>query len=337
MSDEHHKLDLGDKPEKMAAPSGWDYLSDGGCIRCVFSTAKRVKMGMSANTGKQDVRVLWFVEQVAPEKFEARRINAHNVPAGESEFIPMHKLVNEFTPQIAFYEEDVLPAMLALEDKLDQGDDLRQEGKLYSAEMEYGDALKMDERNVRALFGLGLIFAGRKEVDRTRGLLSELINVKAAFVGKNQHLFNEFGIALRKAGLFDEAVAYYSRALEYVDDDEHLYYNLARSHYENGSWEECIESLLLSNKLNPDLALSCNLFELIVGLANDKKRLARYGKPPVPPEVADLARKALSMQSSRTTLDEAPIIPSEIGRARYGGDSPSVEDLFGDLKGDKGN
>jgi len=337
MSDELHRLDLGDKPEKVSVPSGWDYLSDGGFIRCAFSTAKKVRMGMSANTGKRDVQVLWFVEQVAPEKFEARRLNPHNVPAGEPEFIPMHKLVNEFTPQIVYYEEDVLPAMLALEDKLDQGDDLRQEGKLYSAEMEYGDALKMDERNVRALFGLGLIFAGRKEVDRTRGLLGELINVKAAFVGKNQHLFNEFGIALRKVGLFDEAVAYYSRALEYTDDDENLYYNLARSHYENDSWEGCIESLLVSNKLNPDLAVSCALFELIVGLANDEKRLARYGKSPVPPEVADLARKVLSMQTPRTTLDEAPIVPSEIGRARYGGESPSVDDLFGDWKGEKGN
>lgn len=338
MADHHRKLDLGDRPSESKRPSGWEYLSDGGMVRCVFSTVKKMKVGTGTTTNTEEGRALWFVEQVAAEKFEARKINRQNVPFGDPEAIPMHRLINEFTPEVAYFEDEVLPAMTALEEKLEKGDEHRANGRLYSAEMEYGDALEVDEQNVRALFGLGLIFADRKELDRTRELLGELIDVKSAFAGKNQHLFNEFGIALRKAGMFSEAAAYYSRALEFAQEDENLFYNLARSHYENGDWEACFDALAKSNQLNPDLQVVETLLQVIVALADDEKRLARYRKPPVPPEVAEQARKLLSLKTSRTALDETPVTPEEttddkkeIGRARYGG-KVVEDDLYGDLE-----
>lgn len=319
MKKDHLRLDLGDRPEEKSTPSGWEYLSDGGRIRCVFSSG-----------GKLSGTVLWFVEQIGPERFEARRINPKNVPSGDPEIIPMHQLVNEYTPQLALFEEEVMPAMTALEETLDQGDALRDEGRLYSAEMEYGSALEIDEENVRALFGLGLIFAGRKELDRTRELLSELIDMRSPFMGKNQHLFNEFGIALRKIGLFGEAVEYYSRALEFVHDDENLLYNLARSHYENGDWTQCMEALSRSQQLNSGLEVGRDLVQLIVGLAEKENLLSRYNKPPVPPEVAEQARRMLSSETHTVSLDEVSAPESEIGRARYGGnaeEAPPVNDL----------
>lgn len=335
MAGDDFKLDLGDKPNGSSRPSGWEYLSNGGSIRCVFSTVKKSKVGTGTTTSVEEGRALWYVEQVAAEKFEIRKINMQNVPFGDPELIPMHRLVNEFTPEVNYFEENVLPAMTALEEKLAQGDEHRKNGRLYSAEMEYDSALEVDERNVRALFGLGLIFADRKELDRTRELLGELIDVKSAFAGKNQHLFNEFGIALRKASLFDEAVAYYSRALELVQDDEHLYYNLARSHYERGNWEGCLDALAKSHELNPDLEVAQHLFQLIVGLADDEARLTRYRKPPIPPEVAEAAKRILSSDKTSTTLDESPVHTEEpekeIGRARYGG-KVVEDDLYGDLE-----
>ncbi len=228
-------LDLGDTPEGRTPKtvSGWDYLSDGGLVRCVFSTTRKTKVGIGSSARTRETRVLWFVEQIGAEQFEVRKINPGNVPAGNAEILPLHRLVNDFTPELTYYEDVVLPAMRVLEETLDQGDEYREEGRLYSAEMEYGKALDIEERNVRALFGLGLIFLSRKEIQRTRELLNELVQVKAAFDGKNQFLFNEFGIALRKSELFNEAVVYYRRGLDFVKNDENLYYNLSRAHYEN--------------------------------------------------------------------------------------------------------
>lgn len=276
-------------------------------------------------------RVYWFVEQTGPDLFEARKINTHNVPSGDAEELSRSQLVESFSPQLKYYEDVVLPAMQELEGILDAGDEHRENGRLYSAEGEYGIALRIEERNVRALFGLGLVYAERKEVDRTRELLAELVQVKAAFDGKNQHLFNEFGISLRKAGLFAEAIVYYRRALDFVRNDEHLYYNLARAHYENDDWNGCLENLIMSNRLDPGLPLARNLFDVIIGLADDERLLQRYGKPPVPANVAMRARQILAAESGKVTIDESPVHLGPRGRARSGESLAIVDDEYIDL------
>jgi len=314
------ELDLDDAPERKKSKTvcGFDYLADGGFIRCAFSTSRKTKLGMGSSARTRTTRVMWFVEQLGDDAFDVRRINNKHVPAGNAETIPMRRLLSEFTPEPAYYEDKVIPAVRELEETLEQGDAHRARGRLYSAEMEYDKALGIEERNVRALFGLGLVFLERGEKKRTRALLSELVQVKAAFDGKNQHLFNEFGIALRKSLLFDEAVTYYRRGLDFVTTDENLYYNLARAHYENGNWEESLDALVLSNRLNPRLDLAHDLLELMVGLADDERRLPRYGKPPVPRAVAERARKLLKAETDVVALDEAPVAGVATGRARSG-------------------
>ncbi|QJB55465.1 tetratricopeptide repeat protein [Pseudodesulfovibrio sp. zrk46] len=324
MTEERRKLDLGDEPEETTPQvSGYDFLCGSGELRCAFSTSRTIKMGMGANARKHESVIYWYVEQTENGEYEGRKLNKRNVPEGDAETLLLHTLVNDFTPQLTYYEEVVLPAMEALEDILDKADEHREDGRHYSAEMEYDRALAIEERNVRALFGLGLIFAARNEHQRTRELLAQLVKVKAAFDGKNQHLFNEFGIALRKSRLFVEAVVYYRRALDFVTTDENLYYNLARAHYEEGNWSDCLDALIMSHRLNPRLEVAHDLFEVIVGLAEDEERLNQYGKPPVPPNVAARARQILAVETGRLPLDENPILHGGVsdvaqGRARSG-------------------
>lgn len=338
MSSTMKKNNLDNKADggKFTLPSGWDYLTDGGVIQCVFSSATKVKMGMGASSSVHEGEIFWYVEQVDGEVFEARRINTKHVPVGNAKTITLQKLVNEFSPQLAYFEDIVLPAMNALEDILDQGDEFREEGRLYSAEVEYERVCIIEEKNVRALFGLGLIFLSRNEVHRTRELLSELVQVKAAFDGKNQFLFNEFGIALRKSHLFAEAVIYYRRALDFVMDDENLYYNLGRAHYEEGDWNGCLEALIMSHRLNPGLEQSRDLFKVIVGLAENERLLIRYDKPPVPAKVVNRVRQILAVETGTLSLDESPVVFGlERGRARAG--RSNAKDLTGGRTDDFGN
>jgi tetratricopeptide (TPR) repeat protein len=306
MSDESWRIDPAEATgvERKKTVSGWDFLPGDGAIRCVFSSTAIVALGMGQTSQRHESVVYWYVEQVADDEFEARRINSRHVPAGNPETISLRRLLNEFTPRLAYHEDVVLPAMRGLDEVLDRADADRAHGRLYSAELEYGRARGIEARNVRALFGLGLIFLHRREHTRARTILSELVDVKAAFDGKNQHLFNEFGIGLRKSGLFDEATAYYRRALDFVRDDENLFYNLARTRYEKGDWHGCLEALIMSNRLNPKLGVARELFRIMVGLAENERLLDRYGKPPVPPEVAERARNLLAAETGALTLDE---------------------------------
>lgn len=313
-------------PESEGIDLGWDLPGDEE-IRCVFSTDAKVKMGMGASMTTRINRVYWYIEEISPDRFEARRINRNNVPAGDPEILNREQLIESFTPQLLYFEDVVLPAMEALEDILDTADDHRQAGRLYSAEGEYGRALAIEERNVRALFGLGLVYTARNEVQRTRELLAELVQVKSAFDGKNQHLFNEFGIALRKTRLFPEAVVYYRRALDFTKNDENLYYNLARAHYEDDNWADCLDSLIISNRLNPRLGVARDLFRLMVGLADDERLLRRYGKPPVPEDVAVRARQILAAEGSKVAMDKEPVFLGPRGRARSGDSLSSLDDI----------
>ena len=322
MNDEFFGLELPTSADEGGTtPSGWRYLSRGGRIKCAFSTTKAVKMGEGVNRRTHRSQNFWFVEQVDRKRFEGRMLNDRHVPTGDAESIDVQDLVENYTPELAYYEELVLPAMLELEKTLDRGDEHRERGRLENAKEEYELARGIEQQNVKALFGLGLIYLERGERDRARELLAELVKIKAAFEGKNQHLFNEFGIALRKNDMFPEAVEYFRRALDFVEDDEHLYYNLARAHYEDGDWEGALDSLVHCHRLNPELEVARNLFEVMVGLEANEGLLMRYDKPAVPPHVASRARQILAAGTGRLRLDEGPIgvgIEIERGRARSG-------------------
>jgi tetratricopeptide (TPR) repeat protein len=225
-----------------------------GRIMCVFSSVEDMRVGTGTTTRKHLSKIYWYVEELSDDRFSLRRINSHHVPSGDGQVIPMSKLIEGFTPEVEFFEGNTIPAMELLQEFLEQGTEQREQGKLYSAQDNFRRALGMDEANVRALFNLGLIALSLHDLDKARDMMRELLKIRSTFAGKDQHLFNEFGIALRKAGLFDEAAAYYAKALEFVEDDENLYYNLARANYERGRWEECVEAIGRSRALNPHLA-----------------------------------------------------------------------------------
>jgi len=334
-----HKHDSGSEPglDALISESGFEFLADGGLIRCAFSTVKAIRVGVGSSSRKHVSQIYWYVEQIDDNMFEMRRINDKNVPAGDVTVISLNRLLDEYTPELAYYEEVVLPALESLEETVGQGDAFRKEGRLYSAELEYGRVLEIEESNVRAVFGLGLIHASRNEVQRTREILKQLVDIQAAFDGKNQHLFNEFGIALRKTRLFEEAVAYYSRALDFVTDDENLYYNLARAHYEADNWTECVEALALSYRLNPELVVTRDLLTVIVKLAESERLSKESGKPPVPSGIGNRARRLLEAEES-LPLDENPVRREEVeasftgasGRARSGALTKAAPDNSGD-------
>jgi tetratricopeptide (TPR) repeat protein len=297
-------------------------LSRDGAVRCVFSSDKRIEVGTGTTTRSHVSKLLWYVEELGNKKFSVRKINSHHVPAGEDRVIGLEKLLSDYVPEVEYYEEYTLPAMNLLEDYLDEGEEHREEGRLYSAEGCFDKALGLDEQNVRALFNLGLIYMEQEDVVKTRNLLRSLLSIKSTFTGKDQHLFNEFGISLRKHGLFDEAVEYYSRALAFTRDDDHLHYNLARANYERGDWEGCVAALIRSRELNPDLEASRELGELVIRLSANPALCRRQGKPPVPDGLAEAVLGVVgegypAAQPKARPREEAQ--PPEAGRARSAG------------------
>lgn len=256
-----------------------------GTVNCVFSTNQRIKVGTGTTTRRHVSKLFWYVEQISEQEFAVRQINENHVPSGEEFTISLQELLSEYTPEVEVYEQKALPAMQFLQEHVDAGEDLRKDGKLYSAENCVHNALMIDDKNVRSLFNLGLIYLEFQNEEKARDMMREILKINAAFRGKNQFLFNEFGIALRKAGMLDDAVDYYGKAAEFAPEDEHLLYNLARAHYERGDWVEMGRSLVRCRALNPELKAARDLARLVEQLHDNPQLCAQHGKPPVPAEV----------------------------------------------------
>lgn len=260
-------------------------------LKSVFSTVVHIKVGTGTTARRQETRVLWYVEQRTADEYAVRKINPSFVPVGDETVIGREELLSDYSPEVEIHNSQVQPAIVSLKKTIGRGDRHREDGQLLSAEMEYSSALEIDETNVRATFGLGLVYLERQDQEKARVVFEELVGMQGAFNGEHKHLFNEFGISLRKSNLFKEAVRYYSRAVELEKTDENLFYNLARAHYENGDWEGCVENLARALNIFPSHEYALSLCHHVVVIADNETKRKRLDKPAVPDPVYSRAKE----------------------------------------------
>lgn len=219
-------------------------------IEGVFSIERMAKIGTGTTARRVKQTALYYAKQIDEETVVLQGLNNKNVPFGSTEEITKDDLLSDYLPMPQLYKE-VMGNLRMVQKSVARGDKFRKRGENFTAEYEYANALNLDEQNVRANFGIGLCLMARDEVDKAKQVFDRIIKIDSAFEDEHKHLFNEYGIALRKKKLIGQAVDYYKRALELSDDDENLWYNLARAQYERGDHEKCVEAVTRCLQLNP--------------------------------------------------------------------------------------
>ncbi|XPV75363.1 MAG: tetratricopeptide repeat protein [Desulfovibrio sp.] len=264
-------------------------------IQGVFSTQSVSKVGTGTTVRRTIQKMYWFAQELEDGDIEMQPLNVNNIPSGPKQKVVLEDFLARFTPEPEFYHASVFPKLKEVDENISRGDKFRAKGASYSAELEYQLAAEVDEENVRANFGLGLTYLERGEPSKANDIFERLIGLEAAFEQEHKHLFNDFGINLRKSKMLDQALTYYLRAEELAKKDEHLFYNVARVYYDKSEYEKCGEFLGKSLEINPNLKESQDFVEylddkgLVPGLA--KKLLGREpgagaGEAP-PADVAD--------------------------------------------------
>ncbi len=233
-------------------------------IRGVFSTQEVRRVGTGTTSRKTITKAFHFVEQKEDGSIECQPVNANYVPSGQKRTITMEELIEKFSPEPEFYLSSVFPRMQELQRNLDNGDAHRQKNETFAAEHEYSGALALDEENVRANFGIGLTYLQRGESGKADDIFSRLVKLDAAFAPEHKHMFNEFGINLRKSKMYDQAVTYYKRALELTESDENLHVNLARAFFETKDFSDCAEHLFIALQLAPGHEQATNFLEWLM-------------------------------------------------------------------------
>ncbi|GFK92771.1 Lipopolysaccharide assembly protein B [Fundidesulfovibrio magnetotacticus] len=222
-------------------------------IKGIFSTQSIQKVGTGTTTRKTIQKTYWFVEELEENQLEIQPLNKNYIPSGPKRKITIEDLLAKFAPEPEFYISTVYPKLQELSRTIQKGERHREKGEIFSAELEFGQALKVDEENVRANFGLGLTYLDRGEAHKANDIFERLVRLDAAFEPEHKHLFNDFGISLRKNKMLDQALDYYRKAESLTESDENLFYNIARAYFEKDNATQCLEYLKNALRLNPEL------------------------------------------------------------------------------------
>ena len=275
-------------------------------VRGVFSTQEIRKVGTGTTTRKTVQKTFWFVEQHG-DTIECQPLNANYVPSGPKRKISMDELLDKFSPEPEFYQMSVYPKMREVEQSVDKGDSHREKGETFAAEFEYSRALKLNAENVRANFGIGLTYMERGELGKAQDIFDRLLNLEATYEPEHKHLFNEFGINLRKNKMLSQSVEYYQRALQITANDENLHMNLARVLLETKDMDGCLEHLLTALELAPRHEVSLKFLKWLLQ------------KSMIPADKMDRVREVLTAATQggapRAAQAQAPAAAANAGGA----------------------
>ncbi|WFS62207.1 tetratricopeptide repeat protein [Pseudodesulfovibrio thermohalotolerans] len=225
-------------------------MSEQGLIEGVFSIERTTRIGTGTTSRRVGQSALYYARETENGNVELQGLNSRNVPFGPVEVITRDELLADYLPVPQLFKE-VFGNLRAVQKSVARGDKYRKRGETFTAEYEYANALNLDELNVRANFGIGLCLLARDEEEKAKKVFDRILGLDTAFSDDYKHLFNEYGIALRKKRLFGQAVDYYRRALELAGDDENLWYNLARAQFERQDWAACAEAAAKCLELAP--------------------------------------------------------------------------------------
>lgn len=220
----------------------------------VFSLQKTIKIGAGATSRRVAQSSFFFVSENEEGQLIMQALGPLGLPVGTKTPITREDLLKSYLPEPGMYQQTVLPKMREVQVSVARGEKFRKRGETFTAEFEFNKALALDEENVRANFGIGLCYLSRGEKQKADEVFRRVVSIEAAYEPEHKHLFNEFGINLRRNGMYEQALDYYGRALDFAKDDEHLFFNIARTHIERRDLGRAREALEQALAINPDFA-----------------------------------------------------------------------------------
>jgi len=225
-------------------------MTDYPTILGVYSFKKEEHVGAGTTSTKQSIVTHWYARQLNKLDIEVQPLNGYHIPSGIRKIITVDDFLKTYVPEPKYYETHTVPAMKTLKEKIDQGEKAFSMGLLDQSEKSFIKALMIDDINIEANYGLGEVYSKTKEYLKLRQVLNTLLGLDEAFNQVHMQRINSFGVSLRKNGHLAEAINFFNKALEINNNDENLYFNIARVHFDKGDIGACLECLRSAVGLN---------------------------------------------------------------------------------------
>jgi tetratricopeptide (TPR) repeat protein len=264
-------------------------------IQGVFFEESTITLGTGHTQKNQTMKNYCQAEQIDNEKVKLSFLGNEGKPTGIVIEMGYEEFLKRYTfdpnYRVKTKDEAEHDRHVAVAEKQ------RARGEVFSAEMEYTKALKIDPESIRANFGIGTLYMEMGDTTKAKDVFRKLSEVEAIFEEDNKHIFNEFGIELRKANMLEEALANYQKAITISPKDEHLYFNIARIYYDIKEWNNALAWLKKALEINPHFRDAKNFQTLIL------KEMATQG---ITPEVIE------GVEAKATQPDEMSDLEKEL-------------------------
>ena len=208
------------------------------------------KVGTGDTAKKAMMENYWQAEALEDGTYKMTLLDNSYESTGYAEMVSAAELNNRFSPLEEFNPKPKSQQETKSDQIAARAERHLAKNELNSAEFEFHNALKLNESNVRANFGLGKTYLAMGDEEKAKERFVKLSTIEEVLEPDNKHLFNELGMQMRKMGLFQEATAHYKRALELTEDDENLWFNQARCYFEADDLKNAVEALRKALTLN---------------------------------------------------------------------------------------
>jgi tetratricopeptide (TPR) repeat protein len=250
----------------------------------VYSLTKMLQTGQGVTARPYKQQTLWFVRRFGDDAYSVQALNANSIPSGALTTITKGDFIRNYSPEPGYYEKRSLPFIESLKKKIALAEKHLADDDMSGAEKEFCKALLLDEKNPKANIELGKIYLQRGDGKKLAAALRRILGIDALFQEHERHLFNEFGISLRKEKRFAEAVAFYGKALERNASDEHLHFNIARTLAESGDAAAARSHLNQALALRGDFEAARRFLDYLDGVPAAKEHSALHPPDSANPE-----------------------------------------------------
>jgi len=232
-------------------------------FQLAVSDKDQAKLGIGGTTKSTEHQVYYFAERTADGGLYVQPLNSNFVPAGKKTVVEPETFLENYKPEPLVFYNRVKPAMDALQQSMDKAEKHLAENKLDRAEKEFKKALDVDGENIKAIFGLGITYLTGGKLEDAGEIFKDIMALDLAFDSEHAHLFNEFGIKMRKTGMLDKALEYYQKALRLNGRDEHLHFNVARIHYDAKDYARASGCLKDALAIAPDFTEAARMLKAV--------------------------------------------------------------------------
>lgn len=199
--------------------------------RC-FEIIEKEQAKVVAQKTKDGLVVHYYIEVLEDKSMALEMVGKNSEPTGilienisTEDFAKKFKTCSQHECSMHKKTVDEIGKKMA-ENRVTMGEKHLKDGELEKAEGKFKRALTFDEASVRASLGLGKTKMAQDKIEEAMKIFKKLSADNAIYDTSNKHTLNDFGIYLRRKGLFSLAIENYEKAISTDPTDEALYFNL---------------------------------------------------------------------------------------------------------------